>query len=81
MKSPTSPTDCWCGCGERPGRGSRFRPGHDRFAESAVIRLVYGSVPQFIAQHGYGPGGRNLRQELERRITRQEDHFTTPEVS
>lgn len=56
--------ECWCGCGE--STGSLFAPGHDKFAESALIKLEYGSVAQFLADHGYGPGGRNLRSEIER---------------
>ncbi len=55
---------CWCGCGEATNEGSAFLPGHDRRAESAVIKLRYGSIQKFVEQHGYGPGGKNLRQEL-----------------
>lgn len=56
---------CWCGCGDEVARGSFFVPGHDKTAESAVIMVKYGGVPQFIKDHGYGPGGRNARRELE----------------
>ena len=38
--------------------GSFFLPGHDKTAESAVISLEYGGVPEFLVQHGYGPGGK-----------------------
>jgi hypothetical protein len=39
-------------------------PGHDKVAESAVIRLVYGSVPDFIDEQGFGPGKRNASKEI-----------------
>ena len=50
--------DCWCGCGEDAARGSFFLPGHDKKAESAVILVEYGGVPEFLKGHGYGPGGK-----------------------
>jgi hypothetical protein len=57
--------ECWCGCGSETTRdGSFFLPGHDRYAEAAVIRLRYdGKVARFIVEHGFGPGGSNLRRE------------------
>lgn len=58
--------DCWCGCGEETTRGAFFRPGHDKIAESAVIAVDYGGVAELLQRHGYGPGGRNAREELER---------------
>jgi len=51
--------DCWCGCGTEVGLGSFFAPGHDKIAEAAVIHLKYGSIPQFLVDHGFGPGGQN----------------------
>jgi hypothetical protein len=57
---------CWCCCGEPAGRKSFFKQGHDRVAESAVIMLKYGGVPEFMAAHGYGPGRINIREEIER---------------
>jgi hypothetical protein len=51
--------ECWCGCGEAVGRGAFFKSGHDKKAESAVVMVEYGSVPEFIQKHGYGPGGKN----------------------
>ncbi len=56
---------CWCGCGQETGQGSFFLPGHDKIAESAVILTVYGGVPEFLLQHGFGPEGRNPREALE----------------
>jgi hypothetical protein len=58
---------CWCGCGGETGIGSFFLAGHDKVAESAVILVEYGSVPQFLDRHGYGPGPgqENPRQRLE----------------
>ena len=49
--------ECWCGCGKETSRGSFFKIGHDKVAESRVIRAEYGGVPEFLADHGYGPGG------------------------
>jgi hypothetical protein len=40
-----------------------FRPGHDKRAESNVILREYGSVADFLAAHGYGPGGKSARGE------------------
>ncbi len=52
---------CWC---EQPnGSGSFFQPGHDRVAESTVVTVEYGGVPELLAAHGYGPGGKNPRRE------------------
>lgn len=63
MLQPTG--TCWCGCGADTRRGSFFLPGHDRVAESAVITLKYGGVPELLEHHGFGPGGRNVRQAIE----------------
>ena len=56
---------CWCGCQGETGIGSFFLPGHDKVAESAVISVEYGGVPRFLVQHGYGPGGKNPKHEVE----------------
>jgi hypothetical protein len=56
---------CWCGCEGETGLGSFFLSGHDKVAESAVILLEYGGVPEFLQRHGFGPGGRNARRELD----------------
>jgi hypothetical protein len=58
--------DCWCGCGQETELGKFFRSGHDKIAEAAVIRIEYGTVPEFLVKHGYGPDGKNPRDELER---------------
>lgn len=57
--------ECWCGCGNETKRGSFFEAGHDKVAESAVISVEYGGVPEFLLEHGYGPGGRNPKREVE----------------
>ena len=57
---------CWCGCEQDTGIGSFFRPGHDKVAESAVILTKYGGVPEFLVEHGYGPGGMNPREDVHR---------------
>lgn len=59
--------ECWCGCGKEAAIGSFFLSGHDKVAESAVILVEYGSVPRFLYDKGYGPGGKNPRKELEKR--------------
>jgi hypothetical protein len=51
--------ECWCGCGEEVPTRSFFVSGHDRRAESAVIKYEYGSVAGFLDAHGYGPGGKS----------------------
>ena len=61
---PEATGECWCGCGEGAVAGSFFRPGHDKVAESAVILVEYGGVPEFLSHHGYGPGGKNARDEV-----------------
>ncbi len=61
----TKPTEtCWCGCGEQTTSGGPFLPGHDRKAESAVIKVEYGSIKRFLEAHGYGPGGKNPQEAL-----------------
>lgn len=57
--------ECWCGCGHEVTRGSFFLPGHDKKAESAIILVEYGGVPEFLDKHGYAPGGKNLQNALE----------------
>lgn len=57
---------CWCGCGEDVPIGSFFLSGHDRKAETAVIRIEYGSVVEFLVAHGYHPEGKNPVKELEK---------------
>jgi hypothetical protein len=57
--------DCWCGCGKEVGLGSFFAPGHDKIAESGVILSEYGSVPNFLLAHKFGPGGRSACDALD----------------
>ena len=57
MRIDPKPTgSCWCGCGQPTKPKSFFRPGHDRAAESAVIKAEYGGIPHFLIANGYGPG-------------------------
>ncbi len=56
--------ECWCGCGAETTISSFFLPGHDKTAESAVISVEYGGVPEFLVRHGYGPGGKSARHEV-----------------
>jgi hypothetical protein len=58
---------CWCGCGQKLDPGKFFARGHDKTAESAVIEVKYGSVVQFLDDHGYGPGRKNPLAELEKK--------------
>jgi hypothetical protein len=56
---------CWCGCGKETRVGSFFLAGHDKVAESAVILIKFGGVPEFLDHFGYAPGGGNdLRADL-----------------
>ena len=59
--------ECWCGCGERVPAGSFWVLSHDRKGEGMLVRLEYGSIADMLAAHGYGPNGRNLRDEFETR--------------
>jgi hypothetical protein len=52
---------CWCGCRSNTAAGSFWAPGHDKFAEAAVITLKHGSVAEFLIAEGFGPDGRNVR--------------------
>lgn len=38
---------CWCGCGEKTSRGAFFAVGHDKRAESAIVKVVYGSAQTY----------------------------------
>jgi hypothetical protein len=58
--------ECWCGCGESVGRGAFFVPGHDKRAEAAIVKVEYGSVPDLLDRHGYGPGGKNAHEALKK---------------
>ena len=57
--------ECWCGCGAATSFGAFFASGHDKVGESAVVKVIYGSVPEFMLKHGFGPDGRNARKELD----------------
>lgn len=46
--------------------GAFFVSGHDKRAEAAVVKTVYGSVPELLDAHGFGPGGKNASEELRR---------------
>ena len=64
--NPLPTGECWCNCGESTGRGAFFRTGHDRRAVSYVLEIKHkGSIAQFLLDKGYGPGGKNLKEELE----------------
>ncbi len=56
--------ECWCGCGANTRVGSFWAPGHDKYAEAAVIIMQHGSVAEFLVQEGYGPGRKNARKEF-----------------
>ena len=58
--------ECWCGCGDAATPGNFFLPGHDKAAESAVINIKYGSVAEFLVEHGFGPDGLNARAEMQK---------------
>ncbi len=55
LAKPTG--SCWCGCGT--STESFFAPGHDRKAESMLMKLLFGrddAVVAFLDEHGYGDG-------------------------
>jgi hypothetical protein len=56
--------NCWCGCGQSASQGAFFAPGHDKRAEAAIVKVEYGSVPDLLDKHGYGPGGKNASEAL-----------------
>ncbi len=39
---PAPNGQCWCGCGEQPGTGRYFKPGHDGFAQNKVSTMAHG---------------------------------------
>jgi hypothetical protein len=63
-QNPTG--ECWSGCGRPTSARAFFVATHDRIAESAVIKAEYGSIPDFLAAHGYGPGGKSARDAVPR---------------
>src|SRR4051794_14194422 len=56
--------ECWCGCGAKVSRGAFFSSGHDKRAEAAIVKVEYGSVPDMLDRHGYGPGKKNAAKAL-----------------
>lgn len=56
--------ECYCGCGTKIPRTRFFVATHDRKAESMLIKMRYGGIADFVAQHGYGPGRKNLTDEF-----------------
>ena len=63
---PLPTGSCWCGCGAIVSTRSFFVSGHDKTAESKVILAEYRSVADFLAAHGYGPGGRSPLEAIPR---------------
>jgi hypothetical protein len=57
---------CWCGCGHKVSRGAFFAVGHDKIAESAIVKVEYGTVPDMLDKHGYGPGKKNASEALDK---------------
>lgn len=77
MDSPRPLGTCWCGCGRETTPSAFFVSGHDKVAEAAVVRAEYGSVAEFLAAHGYGPGQRNPRHTYD---ARQEQPVASAEI-
>ena len=59
---PKNARECLCGCGQHPKGDRFFCAGHDRFAETAIMKMFYGSVEALMAKHGFGTNGKNLRK-------------------
>ena len=57
--------ECWCGCGTEVPRGAFFVTGHDRKADSMLIRMEYGGVAEFLAAKGFAPDEKNLKKTYE----------------
>ena len=72
MEAPNG--QCWCGCGKSASRGAYFVSGHDKRAEAAVVKVEYGSVPELLAAHGYGPNGKNAAEAL-RKYQQRGGHY------
>jgi hypothetical protein len=66
MTSQRPTGECWCGCGRQTSPRAFFVQTHDRTAESAMIRAEYGSIPDFLAAHAYGPSGKNAKDAIPR---------------
>lgn len=54
---------CFCGCGQRTDKV--WASGHDSKALHGLMHLKYGDTRAFLEKHGYGPGRKNLYEELE----------------
>lgn len=54
--------ECFCGCGEVLPVGSYFSPGHDKRAESMIVKMEYGSIVGLLVAKGFGPGGKNVTE-------------------
>ena len=65
VRMPIPTGECWCGCGADTKRGAFFASGHDKRAEAAVVKVIYGSVPQLLLAHGFGPAGNSAAQALD----------------
>lgn len=63
---PIPTGECWCGCGNEAAVGAFFVSGHDKRAESAIVKVEYGNVPKLLLAHGYGPDGKNAAEALRR---------------
>jgi hypothetical protein len=62
---------CWCGCGGDTQLGKFFLSGHDRAAETMVIKMKWGGVVGFLAEFGYVPGGKNPTLEYNKYLEQQ----------
>jgi hypothetical protein len=57
--------ECWCGCEAEVPRGKFFVPGHDRKADTMVVKMEYGGVAEFLAAKGFAPDEKNLLKTYE----------------
>jgi hypothetical protein len=57
---------CWCGCGAQlDSPMAFFVAGHDKVAESRLIKDRYGSVAEFLVAHGYGRKHIDTKQDID----------------
>ena len=61
---PKNARECLCGCGQHPKGDRFFCAGHDRFAETAIMKMFYGSVEALMAKHGFGTNGKTFEKSL-----------------
>lgn len=55
---------CFCGCGKPTKDNEVWVRGHEAKALQELLTWKYGDTRGFLEAHGFGPGKRNLYEEL-----------------